>query len=152
MKKNEIKVGEVYRCKVSGNLADVRITGENPHGGWDGVNTLTNRKVRIKSVQRLRGKAPQRPGKREKVRTLAQADAADYEKMLRAAEAAQKTAAEAGGEWRDVGKLIKAAKEAAESGAYAKATALANRARQESELGYKQALAEKNAGIPDYVK
>ena len=83
---------------------------------------------------------------------LAQADAADYEKMLRAAEAAQKTAAEAGGEWRDVGKLIKAAKEAAESGAYAKATALANRARQESELGYKQALAEKNAGIPDYVK
>jgi len=82
----------------------------------------------------------------------AQADAADYEKMLRAAEAAQKTAAGVGGEWRDVGKMIKAAKEAAESGAYGKATELANRARQESELGYKQALAQKNAGMPDYLK
>jgi predicted small secreted protein len=83
---------------------------------------------------------------------LAQADAADYEKMLRAAEAAQKTAADVGGEWRDVGKLIKGAKAAAESGAYAKATALANKARQQSELGYKQALAEKSAGMPAYVK
>ena len=84
--------------------------------------------------------------------TQAQADAAEYEEMLRAAEAAQKTAAEVGGEWRDVGKLIKAAKAAADSGAYGKATALANKARQQSELGYKQALAEKNAGMPDYVK
>ena len=80
------------------------------------------------------------------------ADAAEYETMIRAAEAAQKTADEAGGEWRDVGKLIKAAKAAADSGAYGKATALANKARQQSELGYKQALAEKNAGMPDYVK
>jgi hypothetical protein len=84
--------------------------------------------------------------------TQAQADAADYEEMLRAAEAAQKTAAEVGGEWRDVGKLIKAAKAAADSGAYGKATALANKARQQSELGYKQALAEKSAGMPAYVK
>lgn len=83
---------------------------------------------------------------------LAQADAAEYEKMIRAAQAAQKTADDAGGEWRDVGKLIKAAEEAAKTGAYGKATALANRARQESELGYKQALAEKNAGLPDYLK
>jgi hypothetical protein len=84
--------------------------------------------------------------------TQAHADAAEYEEMLRAAEAAQKTAAEVGGEWRDVGKLIKAAKAAADSGAYGKATALANKARQQSELGYKQALAEKSAGMPAYVK
>jgi len=37
MKKSEIRIGETYRVKVSGNIANVRITGENPHGGWDGV-------------------------------------------------------------------------------------------------------------------
>ena len=57
MKKSEVKIGEVYRVKVSGTIADVRITGENPHGGWDGVNVATKRKVRIKSAQRLRGLA-----------------------------------------------------------------------------------------------
>ena len=57
MKKNEVKTGETYRVKVSGAIADVRITGENPHGGWDGVNVATNRVVRIKSAQRLRGPA-----------------------------------------------------------------------------------------------
>jgi len=62
MKKQDVKVGETYRVKVSGSMADVRITGDNPHGGWDGVNVLTNRKVRIKSPQRLRGKSPARPG------------------------------------------------------------------------------------------
>jgi len=62
MKKNDVKVGETYRVKVSGSVADVRITGENPHGGWDGVNVSTKRKVRIKSPQRLRGKSPARPG------------------------------------------------------------------------------------------
>ena len=54
MKKQEVEVGKTYRVKVSGALADVRITGENPHGGWDGVNIATKRTVRIKSAQRLR--------------------------------------------------------------------------------------------------
>jgi len=62
MKKNDVKVGEAYRVKVSGSVADVRITGVSPHGGWDGVNVATSRKVRIKSPQRLRGKSPTRPG------------------------------------------------------------------------------------------
>ena len=75
MKKNEVKVGQTYRCKVSGSLADVRITGENVHGGWDGVNVLTNRKVRVKSAQRLRGKTPQRPAKRSKIVSLAKYEA-----------------------------------------------------------------------------
>ncbi len=65
MKKSEVKVGEVYRCKVSGNIVDVRITAENPRGGWDAVNVATKREVRIKSAQRLRGLAPQRPAKRK---------------------------------------------------------------------------------------
>jgi len=75
MKKNEVKVGQTYRCKVSGNMADVRITGENPHGGWDAVNVLTNRKVRVKSPQRLRGKTPARPAKRTKIVSLAEYEA-----------------------------------------------------------------------------
>ena len=60
MKKSEVKIGQTYRVKVSGNICDVRITGENPHGGWDGVNVTTNRQVRIKSAQRLRRKSPKR--------------------------------------------------------------------------------------------
>jgi len=75
MKKAEVQIGETYRCKVSGNMADVRITGENPHGGWDAVNALTNRKVRVKSAQRLRGKSPARPAKRSKIVSLAQHEA-----------------------------------------------------------------------------
>jgi len=55
MKKSEVRIGETYRVKVSGNIANVRITGENPYGGWDGINVATKRKVRIKSAQRLRG-------------------------------------------------------------------------------------------------
>ena len=85
MKKNEVKVGQVYRCKVSGSVADVRITAENPHGGWDAVNMLTNRKVRIKSSQHLRGKTPQRPAKRKKIVTLA-----EYEAEAKAETAARK--------------------------------------------------------------
>jgi hypothetical protein len=75
MKKQDVKVGETYRCKVSGSVADVRITGENPHGGWDAVNTLTSRKVRIKSAQRLRGKSPKRPAKRKKIVSLGEYEA-----------------------------------------------------------------------------
>jgi len=85
MKKNEVKVGQTYRCKVSGSIADVRITGVSPHGGWDAVNVLTNRKVRIKSSQRLRGKAPQRPAKRKKIVSLA-----EYEAEAKADAAARK--------------------------------------------------------------
>ena len=75
MKKNEVKLGQTYRCKVNGSVADVRITAENPHGGWDCVNLLTNRKVRVKSPQRLRGLTPQRPAKRKKIVTLAEYEA-----------------------------------------------------------------------------
>ena len=72
MKKQEVEGGKTYRVKVSGTLADVRITGENPHGGWDGVNVATKRSVRIKSPQRLRGVAQPRPAKRTKIVSLAE--------------------------------------------------------------------------------
>ena len=57
MRKSEVRIGEVYRVKVSGIIANVHITGESPYGGWDGINIATKRKVRIKSARRLRGLA-----------------------------------------------------------------------------------------------
>jgi len=54
MKKNEIHIGGQYTCKVSDKIVVVKITGENPHGGWDAINLKTNKTVRIKSAQRLR--------------------------------------------------------------------------------------------------
>jgi hypothetical protein len=55
MKKAEIEIGETYLIKVTGKVCKVKITGENRHGGWDGINTETKRCVRIKSAQRVRG-------------------------------------------------------------------------------------------------
>ena len=54
MKKADIKIGSVYRARVSDKLTDVRIDTENPSGGWDATNLATKKKVRIKSAQRLR--------------------------------------------------------------------------------------------------
>jgi len=56
MKKNEVKMGAVYTAKVSDRLVPVRIDSENPKGGWDATNLATNKKIRIKSAQRLRAK------------------------------------------------------------------------------------------------
>ena len=75
MKKNEIQIGQSYKVKVSGSVAEVRITGENPHGGWDGVNVATNRSVRIKSAQRIRGPVD-RPARRAVARTMEEVQAA----------------------------------------------------------------------------
>lgn len=59
MKKNEVQVGKTYAMKVSGDVVPVKITGEkwsgDKHTGWTGTNTKTNRGVRIKTAQRLRG-------------------------------------------------------------------------------------------------
>ena len=71
MKKSDVRINGVYRVKVSGKVCDVRITGENPHGGWDGLNVATNRNVRIKSPQRLRAVA----GERKVIMSLAEYEA-----------------------------------------------------------------------------
>jgi len=57
MKKADIKIGSVYRAKVSDKLTDVRIDAANPSGGWDATNLASKKKVRIKSAQRLRAPA-----------------------------------------------------------------------------------------------
>lgn len=57
MKKAEIEVGKVYIMKVSGKLVPVRISSVCIYGGWNGVNTITKREVRIKSAAKLRREA-----------------------------------------------------------------------------------------------
>jgi hypothetical protein len=58
MKKQDVKIGGTYLAKVTDKVVPVRLDKENPHGGWDATNIATNKKVRIKSAQRLRGPAP----------------------------------------------------------------------------------------------
>jgi hypothetical protein len=55
MKKNEVQIGQTYLAKVSDKVVPVRIDAESRHGGWDATNMSTNKRVRIKSAQRLRG-------------------------------------------------------------------------------------------------
>lgn len=58
MKKNEVAVGSTYTAKIGTSVAPVRIVSEkwsgDKHVGWNGLNTLTNRPVRIKSPANLR--------------------------------------------------------------------------------------------------
>ena len=74
MKKNEVQLGGVYKAKVSGNLVSVKITHENPSGGWQALNLKTNKIVKIKSAQRLRG-VINRPATRKKIVSLAEYEA-----------------------------------------------------------------------------
>ncbi len=57
MKKNEIKVGGMYRARVSDKVVTVRIDSTHTKGGWNAINTATGKRIRIKSAQRLRGAA-----------------------------------------------------------------------------------------------
>jgi hypothetical protein len=58
MKKDDVRVGATYSAKISNHLVPVRITEEkwtgDKHTGWIGLNTGTNRPVRIKSAAKLR--------------------------------------------------------------------------------------------------
>jgi hypothetical protein len=78
--------------------------------------------------------------------------AAEFKAAIEKAEDARQKAASVGGEWRDTGKLIKQAQEAAKSEDYATAIKLANEAFRQGELGYQQAMSQKNAGFPSYMK
>ena len=82
MKKSEVKVGTHYRAKVSDQMTTVRIDAENANGGWDATNLRTNKKVRIKSAQRLRGET-RGPGHKmdaEQARAIHEADQANARK------------------------------------------------------------------------
>ncbi len=63
MKKNEIKVGGVHVAKVGNNLVKVRIDSTHSKGGWNATSTKTGKRIRIKSAERLRSAADDKPAK-----------------------------------------------------------------------------------------
>jgi len=90
MKKNEVKIGRLYRAKVSDRLVTVRIDSVHSRQGWNATNTKTGKRIHIKSAQRLRGKAE----KTTKAETpkAAEATVANDEKAEAAGKAATKKA------------------------------------------------------------
>jgi hypothetical protein len=80
------------------------------------------------------------------------ADQASYEAALAEANAEVKKAKAANGAWRDMGKFLKQADEAAKAGDYAKAIKLADKVKFQAQMGQKQAAAEANVGNPAYLK
>ena len=75
MKKNEIKVGGMYRAKVSDKVVTVRIDSTHTKGGWNATNTATGKRIRIKSAQRLRSaaKSAAKGGTKTKTKTTTKA-------------------------------------------------------------------------------
>ncbi len=55
MKKADVKIGGEYYANVSGNKTKVRIDAETRSGGWTATNLATNKKVTIRTAQRLQG-------------------------------------------------------------------------------------------------
>lgn len=85
--------------------------------------------------------------------TKSGADDPEFKKLLGEAKEAQKKANSVGGEWRDVGKFLKEAEQAAESGDLDKAKKLANKAKTQCEIGYEQAVSQKGkVEHPSYLK
>lgn len=80
------------------------------------------------------------------------ADAAMVSDAIAKAEAARKQAASVNGEWRDTGKFIKQAEEAAKAGDFDKALKLARKAEEEGRLGYEQQVSQSELKIPSYLK
>jgi hypothetical protein len=85
-------------------------------------------------------------GDAETVRKAAMAEA-----LIAAAEEARTRAAAVGGEWRDVGTMIKDAKTLAGAGELDRAIEVAKAAKFQSERGYEQALEERDADFPSYL-
>lgn len=77
---------------------------------------------------------------------------AEAAKVIDNAEKARKRAASVDGEWRDTGKFIKKAKALLKEGKYDAAIKLAKKAKREGELGYEQAVSQKELRIPSYLK
>jgi len=63
MKKAEVSIGGKYYANVSGNRVEIRIDAEKPRGGWDATNLTTNKKIHIKTAQRLLGETGSRRGR-----------------------------------------------------------------------------------------
>lgn len=75
----------------------------------------------------------------------------EFDAAYAQAEEAQAQAASASGEWRDVGKLMQAAKKAAAAGEVERALELAAEARLHGELGYQQAIAQRQPDTTSFA-
>lgn len=71
---------------------------------------------------------------------------------IEAAIAAADKANSVGGEWRDTRKMISEAEKLVSAGEFEKAIKEAIEARKQGELGYEQAMREKGADMPDYMR
>ncbi|PLY13949.1 MAG: SoxXA-binding protein [Sedimenticola sp.] len=76
----------------------------------------------------------------------------DATAAIAAADAARKKAGSVSGEWRDTGKIIGEAEEAAKAGDFAKAVKLANKAKVQGERGYEQMVSQEKLRLPSYFK
>ena len=76
---------------------------------------------------------------------------ADYDAALVSAKAEIKKAKAAGGEWRDIGKMLKHADKEASAGNFGSATKLVNKAKTQAILGQEQAATQVNVGNPAYL-
>lgn len=54
MRKADVRVGGVYKAKVSNRVVSVKLVSESQYGGWNATNLETGRTVRIKTAARLR--------------------------------------------------------------------------------------------------
>ena len=54
MKKQHVKIGCLYTAKISGTVQVVRVQGDALHGGWWGLNIMTDRRIKLKTAQKLR--------------------------------------------------------------------------------------------------
>ncbi|WP_058554077.1 hypothetical protein [Thiohalocapsa sp. ML1] len=77
---------------------------------------------------------------------------AEAQAAIAAAEAARKQAASVGGEWRDTAAMIKNAETLAGAGELDEAIKAAEAAKFQAERGYEQAMGEKGADLPDYMR
>ena len=77
---------------------------------------------------------------------------AQAEQAIKDADASRKRADSVSGEWRDTGKMIKSAQKALKEGDYDTAMKLAKKAHQQGQLGYEQAVSQKELRMPAYLK
>lgn len=78
-------------------------------------------------------------------------DQAAYRAMLTEARQWQRQAASVDGEWRDVDALLQQAQQAAEAGDFARAIELAEFARFQAEMGYRQMRAQEQVENPRFL-
>jgi len=55
MNANEIQISKVYAMKVGKNIIGIRIMGQTPDGGYNGININTDKTIHIKSPTCLCG-------------------------------------------------------------------------------------------------